>query len=89
MSPASRIRLQAAFDHVLLRASDHMDAATIIAELVGQHRALFRSSGVTNSLRVACVQATCTWSKDEGLLAAWRKRAIAKLMEPDGGYGRD
>jgi len=35
------------------------------------------------------VQASCTWSKDDGLLKAWRKNAIAKLAEPAGGYGRE
>jgi len=89
MTPAMRGRLQAAFDHVLARLGEKMDPATIIAELVGQHRASFRDVGSTYTLRVAGVQASCTWSKDDGLLKAWRKNAIAKLAEPAGGYGRE
>lgn len=87
MTPAMRSRLQAASDHVLARIGERMDAATIIAELVGQHRASFTTSASTNTLRVAGVQAICTWSKDTGLLDAWRRLAFMKLIEPEGGFG--
>ena len=89
MTPAMRGRLQAAFDHVLAKLGEKMEPATIIAELVGQHRASFRAIGSTYTLRVAGVQASCTWSKDDGLLKAWRNNASLKHMEPAGGYGRE
>lgn len=36
-------------------------------------------AATTNTARFAGVSATCTWSKDEGLVAAWRAAAVRHL----------
>lgn len=61
----------------------------VIQKLEGAFGATVKSSSGTNVLRCAGVAASCTWSKDHGLLNAWQKNATLKLAEPIGGYGRD
>lgn len=82
-------RLQAAFDYAGARARQGATPATIIAELVEHHRGRFIPGAQTNALRVAGVAASCTWSKGEGLLDAWKRLASVRLMEPAGGYGHE
>ncbi len=75
MKPAQRMHLHRIVEFVenALRA-DH-PATEIIATLVAQHRATYTCRPHTNTLRVAGVTATCTWSKDTGLLDGWRRNA--------------
>jgi hypothetical protein len=89
MTPVMRARLQAAFDHAGERKREGATAATIINELVRDHRAAFRDGNGTYTLRVAGVQTSCTSSKDEGLLGAWKSRASVALLEPEGGYASE
>ena len=75
MSPATFARLQKALDYVLAQ-DGKMPAAAIIDALIRDHGASYSTTSSTNSLRCGGVQATCTWSRDTGLLAAWRKNAV-------------
>jgi hypothetical protein len=81
MTPAARARLQAASDFLLAEQQAQRAADWIIAGLVGQHGASFRTGADTNRLSCAGVAATCTWSSSDGLLAAWRRLATLRLME--------
>lgn len=76
-----RAKLQAAADYVAdrLRAGDH--ALRIIEGLVAGHGATHVTGRDPNALQCAGVSATCTWSKDEGLLENWRKNATLRLAE--------
>lgn len=83
MSAAVHVRrqkLQAAVDFVLGQVKANTPAAKIIGALVAHHGASYGCRPSTNTLRVAGVTATCTWSVDEGLLTAWRKNAGLRLM---------
>jgi hypothetical protein len=73
-------KLQAAFDFVLEQVQANTLPAKVINALVAHHGASYRCQPSTNTLRVAGVTATCTWSVDEGLLTAWRKNAGQRLI---------
>lgn len=73
-------RLQEAADRVASLTRDDVTPAEIIARLVEQHGAIYRQ-GDPHRLRCAGVTATCTWSKDMGLLEAWRKNATIRIMK--------
>ena len=80
MSPAQRAQLQQAADMVAAMLRPDVAPAAIIQRLVEQHGATYRT-GNTHLLRCAGVTATCTWSKDKGLLEAWRKNATLRIMK--------
>ncbi|SCW55990.1 hypothetical protein SAMN02927924_01351 [Sphingobium faniae] len=80
MTPTMRARLQDAMAFVLEEIRNGSDAADIIAALVGNHRAHFRR-GDPNTLRVAGITASCSYSAGAVLLDRWRGNATVKLME--------
>lgn len=77
MTPTMLARLKAATDYVMAEISKKTDDAEILAGLVRDHAATYRSGAGT--LRCAGVTASCTWSSTSGLLNAWRKNATIKL----------
>lgn len=81
-----RDRLQAAIDYVhQAKSGDNATGpAAIIAGLQADHAASYRIGASTNVLRVAGVNASCTWSRDEGLLKAWERLATIRLLQLDG-----
>ena len=79
MTPAMRARLQAASDMVLEQIGNGAQPGEVIDKLVAVHGATYKTDASTNSLRCAGVNATCTWSRTEGLLNAWRRLATIKL----------
>ena len=56
-------------------------AHQIIATMVADYGARCTSTAVTNALICAGVRATCTWSENEYLLAAWLRAARKRLGE--------
>lgn len=84
MMPAAeqkRRRLQAAFDYANHAFKvDQVDAATVIANLVRDHRATYRPRGDSNRLSCGGASSSCTWSADHGLLQNWLKTAGLRLM---------
>lgn len=82
--PDRRARIQEAADRIADLRRTGTAPAAIVEALVADHGAVHRTSGSTNSLRIAGVQATCTWSKDFDLLAAWTRNATIALMKLDG-----
>lgn len=89
LSPATLDRLGKAADFVFLALRDGSSPAAVIDGLVRDHRASLRLRPDGNRLTCAGVTASCTWSKDDGLLKAWRARATerlaAQVMEAIGG----
>lgn len=79
MTPTMLARLKAAAAYVMAEVGKNTDAAEILAGLVKHHGAVIRDQASTNSIRCAGVAASCTWSRDKGLLKAWRKNATIKL----------
>jgi len=73
-------RLQAAAKAVGDALTVKQTPKQVIHLLVTEHRGSLNLRAWTNTLRVAGVTATCTWSQDEGLLEAWRKNATLRLM---------
>ena len=77
----NRRLLNAASDcvHAGIRAGK--DPAAIIADLVAEHGAMFRPNWNNTNLLLCCgVRASCTWSRDAGLLKAWRRNSTMRLM---------
>lgn len=89
LSPAMHDRLSKAADFVFLALREGSSAADVIDGLVRDHRASLKLRPDGNRLTCAGVTASCTWSKDDGLLKAWRGRATERLaaqtMEAIGG----
>lgn len=81
LSPAMLDRLGKAADFVFLALRDGSSAAEVIDGLVRDHRATLRLRPDGNRLTCAGVTVSCTWSKDQGLLKAWRERATLRLAE--------
>ena len=79
MTPSMLARLKAATAYVMAEVNKNTVAAEILAGLVKDHKAVIRNQASTNSIRCAGSSASCTWSRDEGLLNAWRKNATIKL----------
>lgn len=84
-----RDHLQAAIDYVQQARSgpSATGPAAIIAGLQADHAASYRRSPITNTLRVAGVIASCTWSDGDGLLKAWERLATIRLLQLDGKCG--
>lgn len=78
-SPATLDRLGKAADFVFLALRDGSSPTEVIDGLVRDHRASLRLRPDGNRLTCAGVTASCTWSKDDGLLKAWRDRATIRL----------
>lgn len=89
LSPAMHDRLGKAADFVFVALRDGSSAVDVIDGLVRDHRASLKLRPDGNRLTCAGVTASCTWSKDDGLLKAWRARATERLaaqtMEAIGG----
>ena len=79
LTPPQRDRLTRAYATANTPNANENPAAHIIAALVAQHGATVRSDGQGNRLTCAGVTATCTWSKDVGLLLAWMRAADKRL----------
>lgn len=79
MTPAKRQKLEAAWDWATAQLQAGAPPIDVITGLQEQHGANYTLRPCTNTLRCAGVTATCTWSKDHGLLTAWRKNASLKL----------
>ena len=89
LSPATLDRLGKAADFVFLALREGSSAAEVIEGLVRDHRASLRLRPDAHRLTCAGVTASCTRSRDDGLLKAWRARATdrlaAQVMEAIGG----
>ncbi len=79
MTAARIAKLQAAADYVSLKLREGVASAEIITGLVAIHGASYATDRDPYRLRVAGVAATCTWSRDHGLLDAWRRNATRHL----------
>jgi hypothetical protein len=79
MKPEAVDRIERIYDQISLAKRVGKSSADIIASLVARHGATYTCRPCTNTLRVAGVTATCTWSKDEGLLSAWKKNATVRI----------
>lgn len=79
LKPAQREKLQAVCNLIADRQRAGVDAAAIVAELVRDHGARYDTRWDANRLRVAGISASCTWSKDAGLLSNWSKTATLRL----------
>lgn len=80
MTPAKRQKLEAAWDWATAQLQVGTAPIDVITGLQEHHGATYTVRACTNTLRCAGVTATCTWSKDQGLLTAWRKNASQKLI---------
>lgn len=80
MSPAMRARLDAASAYVMAEVGKNTKGIDIINGLVEHHGATYRTDRDPYLLRCAGVTSTCTTSRDEGLLSAWRRLATVKIM---------
>lgn len=79
MKPEAVDRIERIYDQIALAERRGQTAATIIGTLVADHGATYTCRPCTNTLRVAGVTATCTWSKDAGLLSGWKKNATVRI----------
>ena len=80
MTPAALTRLTGINDFVLEQLRNGRPAGDIIAQLQVLHRASFTCRLSTNTLRAGGITATCTWSKTDGLLDAWRRNAMSRIL---------
>lgn len=75
-------KLQAVSDLVEQRRHAGGTAGEIIAELKADHGAeVSLGANNTNSIRIAGVTSSCTWSTGEGLLDGWRRLAARHLEQ--------
>ncbi|HEX7821079.1 MAG TPA: hypothetical protein VF463_10720 [Sphingobium sp.] len=74
-------RLKAVLGMVLAEEVWGTPAADIIRRMVAEHGGSYRVAPTNNTLTAGGVSATCTWSKDVGLLAAWRRNATVRLSK--------
>ena len=79
MTPTMFTRLQKASDFVIQELEKSTPAEDIIKALVEQHHATLRLRAAGDTLRCAGVTGSCTWSRSDGLLSAWRKNATIKI----------
>lgn len=84
MSPKSLQTLRDAVDLVDQAHRDNTDPEKVIAEMTERFGAKRVLAPQGNTLRCATVQASCTWSRDSGLLIAWRRLAGAALQQEKG-----
>lgn len=80
MTPVKRQKLEAAWAWTTTQLQAGATPIDVITGLQEHHGATYTLRPCTNTLRCAGVTATCTWSKDQGLLAAWCKNASLKLI---------
>lgn len=81
LTEQKRRKLQAAFDYANKAFKrDGARADTVIAGLAIHHGAKWKPRWDASRLSCAGVTATCTWSKDEGLLRNWLNTAGLRLM---------
>lgn len=84
MSPKQLERLNAIFDFVDAERGKKTPAEQIIAGMTERFGATYNCRAWTNTLRAGGVSGTCTWSRDEGLLNAWKNNALVHIMRgPD------
>jgi hypothetical protein len=81
MSEAQRSKLQAASDYIGRRKREEATPADIINGLQLNFGATVDLRRDPYKLRLAGVAASCSWSKDAGLLENWRKTATVRLMQ--------
>lgn len=80
MTPKALEKLKAVQEVVWKAVEKGNLPADIIAVLVRDHGARLTLRPHTNTLRAGGVTATCTWSKDKGLLDAWRRKASHHII---------
>lgn len=79
MKPEAVDRIERIYDLITEAERAGQRSANIIATLVAEHRATYTCRPTTNTLRVAGVTATCTWSTDAGLIDGWKKNATVRI----------
>lgn len=79
MTPTMLARLRAAMTYVMVEVNKNTEGAAIISGMIEAHSATVKTAPTGNTIRCAGITASCTWSRDEGLLKAWRKNATIKL----------
>lgn len=80
MNDRQRDKLRSACDRVAKMLQLKSTPAEIIDALVRDHGATYSTMSDGYKLRCAGVAASCTWSRDAGLLNNWRKTATTRLM---------
>lgn len=78
----ARLEAATATIHEMTRAG--APPAAIIDRLIAAHGATVKTSPSTNSLRVAGVVTSCTWSRDKGLIDGWRRLANRRILRLQG-----
>ena len=86
LSPAARARLQAAIDLVLDLLGKGIEPHEVIDEMIERLGADCRFRSGTHQLVCAGVIGTGTCNTSPVLLASWRRKAMSRLMQPEGGY---
>jgi uncharacterized protein (UPF0335 family) len=67
------------------RFDEKATPATIIQELTDGHGAVYKTDGAGNTIRLAGVGGSCSWSATDGVLASWRRNA-EKRAKPGMGH---
>ncbi|MGE4302478.1 MAG: hypothetical protein AB7E24_00420 [Novosphingobium sp.] len=80
MSPKSLQTLRAAVDYVDEQHRAGTSPETVILTMVARFGAKRTLQPAGNTLRCGTVQGTCTWSRDSGLILAWRRLAGVALQ---------
>lgn len=78
----ARLEAATALIHDLIR--EGASYPTIVNRLIHEHGATVKTSPSTNSLRVAGVVTSCTWSADKGLIDGWRRLANRRILRLQG-----
>jgi hypothetical protein len=84
MSPKSLQTLRDAVDLVDAAHRANTDPEKVIAQMTERFGATRKLHPAGNTLRCGTVQASCTWSRDSGLLIAWRRLAGVALQQEKG-----
>jgi hypothetical protein len=79
MAPRTLEQLRKIADFVLAESRKGATASEIIAQMVSIYGAKHRLVAGAWSLSAAGVGASCTWSRDEGLLKTWYRNATVRI----------
>ena len=79
MKPDAVDRIERVYDFIAQAERAGLPYEAIVVNLVAGFGATYTCRPSTNTLRVAGVTATCTWSKDAGLISAWKKNATVRI----------
>lgn len=81
MKPAALERLQAVADLVSDGTRTARSAIDIISDMQTLHGATYGLKGGAYFIRCAGVSASCTWSRDQGVLQAWNRNATLRIAK--------